>query len=70
MHSVTEDDVLYHTMLPDFDATLSAEESQRLLSLLTAAYVRVPLVIAFFAADRMRALIHPQLQQVTRYYSY
>ena len=48
---VTEDDVL-HTeseQLPRYRGTLSAEESELLLSYLTVPYTRVPLVVGFFA---------------------
>lgn len=58
-----EDDVLHAERLPTFGDTLSREESETLLSYLTVEYIRIPLVVSFFASrDRHTYLFHPQLQ--------
>jgi hypothetical protein len=49
----TEDDVLHVRHLPDFDGRLSARQSELLLQYLTVPYMRIPLVLQFFA-DQMR----------------
>uniref|UniRef100_A0A7S1J653 ubiquitinyl hydrolase 1 n=1 Tax=Eutreptiella gymnastica TaxID=73025 RepID=A0A7S1J653_9EUGL len=61
----TEDDLLHIKTLPDFDGVLSQRDSELLLSYLTVPYIRLPLVLAFFAtADRIHTLRNPQLQDV------
>jgi hypothetical protein len=77
---VTEDDVL-HTeseQLPRYRGTLSAEESELLLSYLTVPYTRVPLVVGFFAdihvtaegvarvGERVTYLFNEELQKLFR----
>ncbi len=53
----TEDDILHVANLPDFGGTLGQRDSELLLSYLTVPYLRVPLIINFFASDnRVQAL--------------
>ena len=63
----SEDDVLHAERLPGFGDTLSREESETLLSYLTVEYIRIPLVVGFFASrDRPTYLFNPQLQALLR----
>ncbi len=63
----TEDDVLHCDALPTFSNTLSREESEQLMSYLTVDYVRIPLVLGFFASrDRVTYLFNPALQALLR----
>ena len=64
---VSEEDVLHADLLPTFGDTLSREESEMLISYLTVDYVRIPLVLGFFASrDRVTYLFNPQLQHLLR----
>lgn len=66
----SEDDVLHMWELPDFGEldvantrALGQQDAELLLSYLTVPYLRVPLVISFFASDdRIHALQSPTLQ--------
>jgi len=67
----TEDDVVYRPNLPGFDlagvpgAILSQRDSELLISFLTAPYIRLPLVLAFFASDdRVHKLQSPKLKGI------
>eukprot|EP00958_Prasinococcus_capsulatus_P016955 scaffold1900_cov389-Prasinococcus_capsulatus_cf.AAC.31 len=63
----TEDDVLHvqNKQLPLFDGHLRVDESELLLQILTAPFLRIPLVIHFFASkERIKALASQKLQQV------
>lgn len=63
----TEDDILHADKLPTFGDTLSHEEAQVLLSYLTVDYVRIPLVVSFFAShDRVTYLFNAQLRSLLR----
>ena len=63
----TEDDVLHAKALPTFAGTMNTEESEVLLSCLTAPYVRIPLVLDFFASqDRHTYLFVQEVQEVLR----
>eukprot|EP00043_Microstomoeca_roanoka_P005858 m.58502 g.58502 ORF g.58502 m.58502 type:complete len:4257 (-) comp13155_c0_seq1:39-12809(-) len=63
----SEDDVLHCDRLPMFGNTLSREESEQLMSYLTVDYMRVPLVLGFFASkDRVTYLFNGQLQALLR----
>ncbi|CAC9518839.1 conserved hypothetical protein [Leishmania infantum JPCM5] len=63
----TEDDVLHAKVLPTFAGTMNVEESEVLLSCLTAPYVRIPLVLDFFASqDRHTYLFVYEVQEVLR----
>ena len=63
----SEDDVLHSTGLPTFGNTLSREESEMLMSYLTVDYVRIPMVLGFFASrDRVTYLFNPSLQALLR----
>ena len=65
-----EDDVLHMWELPDFGSdrlassrALGQHDSELLLSYLTVPYLRIPLVISFFASDdRIHSLQLPKLQ--------
>ena len=65
----SEDDVLHMWELPDFGEldvgharALGQHDAELLLSYLTAPYLRVPLVVSFFASDdRVHALQAPKL---------
>lgn len=59
----TEEQVIYAPQLPTYDDTLSMEEAEALASYLTVDYVRIPLVLGFFAShERASFLFHPELQ--------
>ena len=58
----TEQDVRRSKDPPTFDDALSWQDSEQLLSFLTAPYVQIPLVLRFFAADRLGALFHKRLR--------
>ncbi|CAK0799438.1 unnamed protein product, partial [Prorocentrum cordatum] len=63
----TEDDVLALkvSQLPTFNDTLRPQESELLLTYLTAPYIRVPLLCGFFVdRDRISMLREPHLQAV------
>ena len=66
MAEIIEDDVLFTPVarLERFDDTLSSEDAEALLCLLSAPRLRVPLVAAWFAADRTSALLHPRVRRV------
>lgn len=64
---ITEDDIMHLTDLPTYTGTLSAEESECLMSYLTVPYTRIPLVVSFFSSrDRVTYLFNPMLQQLFR----
>ncbi|KAL4139988.1 hypothetical protein PRNP1_015417 [Phytophthora ramorum] len=64
---ITEDDIMHLTDLPTYHGTLSAEESEYLMSYLTVPYTRIPLVASFFSSrDRVTYLFNPMLQQLFR----
>ena len=68
----SEDDVLHMWELPDFGEldvgharALGQHDAELLLSYLTAPYLRVPLVVSFFASDdRVHSLQAPKLQKL------
>ena len=67
----TEDDVLHTVDLPSFASTdqsghaLGQHDAELLLSFLTVPYLRIPLVVSFFASDdRIHSLQAPKLQQL------
>jgi hypothetical protein len=63
VQSPSEDDVLHADRLPTFSETLSREEAESLLAYLTVDYVRIPLVVGFFAtSDRITYLFNRELQ--------
>jgi len=52
-----EDDVLHIKALPSFGGRISQRNSELLVSYLTAPYLRIPLILAFFAhQERLNAL--------------
>ena len=62
----SEDDVLHVKTLPDFGGRVNARGAELLLSYLTAPYLRIPLVLSFFAnqgrltalgSEKLRALL-------------
>ncbi len=61
----TEDDILHVRSLPDFGDRLRAHDSELLLQYLTAPYIRIPLVMQFFAdPQHLLALWSMDLQEV------
>lgn len=61
----TEDDILHLKKLPSFGGRLSAQDSEVLLQYLTAPYIRIPLVLQFFADEtRLDSLVCSELQYV------
>ena len=58
----TEASVLYASTLPTFQATISEEDAEALLSSLAVPRLRVPLVLDFFAHGRTGALLNADLQ--------
>jgi hypothetical protein len=61
----TEDDILHIRSLPDFDGTLGAKDCEYMLQILTAPYLRIPLLLSFFANEvRLKALRCQNLQEV------
>ena len=54
---IGEDDVLFAKALPNFDDTLSAEDSERICSYLTAPYLRIPMLLDYFANGRIGNLL-------------
>eukprot|EP01060_Flectonema_neradi_P006280 TRINITY_DN1420_c0_g1_i1.p1 TRINITY_DN1420_c0_g1~~TRINITY_DN1420_c0_g1_i1.p1 ORF type:complete len:4698 (+),score=1051.93 TRINITY_DN1420_c0_g1_i1:123-14216(+) len=60
-----EDDILHIKSLPTFEDVLSQRESELLLSYLTVPYLRIPLVLNFFATDdRVSALRSDTIKRV------
>jgi hypothetical protein len=49
--------------LPDFNVTLSDEESERLLTYLTVPHLAIPLVLKFFS-DSVSSLLNPELSWI------
>ena len=61
----TEDDILHLRNLPTFDSSITTSDSELLLSYLTEPYLRIPLVIQFFATeDRIHSLKSPELREL------
>mmetsp|Transcript_25879 Transcript_25879/g.77963 ORF Transcript_25879/g.77963 Transcript_25879/m.77963 type:complete len:1143 (+) Transcript_25879:198-3626(+) len=61
----TEEDVLHCRHLPEFGGHLNSRDAELMLSYLTAPYIRMPLLLRFFADHtRLRALASPELQEV------
>lgn len=61
----TEDDILHVQSLPDFDGALTQRDAELLLSYLTVPYLRIPLVLNFFASeDRVHALRNATLRDI------
>lgn len=67
LQSPMEEDIIHATTLPTFGGVLSQEEAEGLWSMLTVPYLRIPLVLDFFASqDRHTYLFSPAMQQVLR----
>lgn len=61
----SEEDVLHIEKLPDFDGELTPRYCELLIQYLTVPYLRIPLVIRFFADEaRIKSLRHPKLQSI------
>eukprot|EP01012_Entosiphon_sulcatum_P062087 TRINITY_DN8821_c0_g1_i1.p1 TRINITY_DN8821_c0_g1~~TRINITY_DN8821_c0_g1_i1.p1 ORF type:complete len:4205 (-),score=604.71 TRINITY_DN8821_c0_g1_i1:28-12642(-) len=61
----TEDDVLHIEHLPDFNGHLKPRDCELLLQYLTVPYLRIPLILEFFADPlRVNALRSVELQDV------
>eukprot|EP01062_Namystynia_karyoxenos_P039074 TRINITY_DN2841_c0_g1_i1.p1 TRINITY_DN2841_c0_g1~~TRINITY_DN2841_c0_g1_i1.p1 ORF type:complete len:4290 (+),score=1351.18 TRINITY_DN2841_c0_g1_i1:81-12872(+) len=64
---MTEDDVLHTPKLPTYSDTLSKEEAELLMTVLTTRYLAIPLVLDFFASmDRHTYLFNPGMQDLLR----
>eukprot|EP00954_Amorphochlora_amoebiformis_P004976 391444-Amorphochlora_amoeboformis.AAC.1 len=62
---VDEEDILHIRKLPTFNGRLTQRDSELFLSYLTVPYLRIPLILNFFAHPaRVKALAEPQLQNV------
>eukprot|EP01012_Entosiphon_sulcatum_P007139 TRINITY_DN13559_c0_g1_i1.p1 TRINITY_DN13559_c0_g1~~TRINITY_DN13559_c0_g1_i1.p1 ORF type:complete len:4669 (-),score=764.85 TRINITY_DN13559_c0_g1_i1:3029-17035(-) len=60
-----EDDLLHIKLLPSFNEVLGQRNSELLLSYLTAPYIRIPLVLNFFATeDRVSTLRQQPLRDL------
>ena len=57
-----EERILRVQALPTFDSSLSPQDSEALMGLLTVPYLRIPLLLRFFSENRLGALFHPKLQ--------
>ena len=62
----SEDDVLHSKELPTFSSQLTEEDAEVLVSYMTAPYVSIPLILNFFARDRLGALFNVELQALLR----
>jgi len=61
----TEDDVLHCLNLPSFDDIMSEEDAEKLLSYMTVPYLRLPLIVQFFATkDRVPVLLNRDIQAI------
>ena len=65
----TEDDVIYRPNLPNFGgdcgAVLNQRDSELLISYMTVPYLRLPLILTFFASeDRIHKLQSPELRLI------
>jgi hypothetical protein len=64
--SCSEEHLLFCPALATFDDYCSQEETERLLSALTAPLIRIPLALAHFASEREPQLFHPALRAILR----
>jgi hypothetical protein len=65
--ALTEEDFLELPQLPTFEGALTEEESLKLLSLMTAPYIRIPLLLSFFAQNHVESLLVKQLRNIMEY---
>jgi hypothetical protein len=56
-----EEDVMHLKQLPTDELKLSKEDTEKLLCMLTSPSLRIPLVMDFFAQDRVGALMNDEL---------
>eukprot|EP01127_Copromyxa_protea_P023546 TRINITY_DN884_c0_g2_i3.p1 TRINITY_DN884_c0_g2~~TRINITY_DN884_c0_g2_i3.p1 ORF type:complete len:1271 (-),score=211.25 TRINITY_DN884_c0_g2_i3:1445-5257(-) len=61
---ITEETLLEQPSLPTFESALTEEESLKLLSLMTAPYIRIPLILSFFAKDHVESLLCKKLRHI------
>jgi len=59
---ITEDDILHSPWLEDFEGSLSQEDAEQMFTILTAPYVRIPLILEFFAQERAGSLFNERLR--------
>jgi hypothetical protein len=64
--SPSEEDVCLtkQQQLYSFEGTFSAEDSARLATLLTAEYIRIPLLLQFFCSSRAGSLLHSDVRNL------
>ena len=63
---ITEEDVLHFTQLQTFDSAISEEDSELLMSLLTAPYIAVPLLLSYFGGQRCSQLLNPKVSYASQ----
>jgi|TARA_B110000091_G_C13803128_1_gene471194 hypothetical protein len=61
---VNEDDILHEEILKDFNGNISQEEAEQLFTFLTTPYLRIPLVLDFFARERVGCLFDATLRSL------
>ena len=60
-----EDDILHIRTLPDFEGSLGPKNCELMLQYLTTPYMRIPMLLKFFAMEaRLKALKNKQIQEV------
>lgn len=64
-----EEDLLHAELKPTelFEDSINSEELERLMSYLTAPYLRLPLVLEFFSQDRVNTLLNARLREILHY---
>jgi len=74
--ALNEDDLLHIRELPDFDKQLGQRDSELILSYLTVPYMRIPLILSFFAnedhihslkSETLRSLLDSVVFEPSRY---
>jgi len=61
---LVEEDFLELPALPTFAGALTEEESLKLISLMTAPYLRIPLILSFFAQNHVESLLTRNLRNI------
>jgi hypothetical protein len=57
-YGVTENDILYQDELQTFDESLSVEDAEKLACILSAGFLKLPLLLQFFAENRIGTLLN------------
>jgi hypothetical protein len=61
---LTEEAILFNDALPDFDHTLSSQETEHFFTLLLYPYISGPLILHFFSGDRIALLVNNKIQSI------